>query len=195
MSFDVVASSRVERDTATPWEHALSIGLYCGITALALAMIGLLSVFIQRPIIVNVLSLSYALLCASFLAAGMMVASRGLFSNPVLGRTYARVLSEAQAAGGDRVKQIEAARKAWYKGFVAEAIDTFCRTQSVMDVSGRPHKGLLTGDDMARWQAPVEAPLTYDYGRYTVAKCGPWNQGPVLLQQLALLSGSGIEMN
>jgi gamma-glutamyltranspeptidase/glutathione hydrolase len=42
---------------------------------------------------------------------------------------------------------------------------------------------------MAAWQASVEAPLTYDYGRYTVCKTGPWGQGPVFLQQLALLEG------
>jgi gamma-glutamyltranspeptidase/glutathione hydrolase len=47
----------------------------------------------------------------------------------------------------------------------------------------------LTGDDMARWQAHVEVPLTFDYGRYTVCKAGPWSQGPALLQQLALLKG------
>jgi gamma-glutamyltranspeptidase/glutathione hydrolase len=35
----------------------------------------------------------------------------------------------------------------------------------------------------------VEAPLTYDYGCYRVCKAGPWNQGPVMLQQLALLKG------
>ncbi len=51
------------------------------------------------------------------------------------------------------------------------------------------HHGLLTGDDLARWETPVEAPLTYDYDNYTVAKGGPWSQGPVLLQQLALLRG------
>ncbi len=98
MSFDVVASSRVERDTATPWEHALSIGLYCGITALALAVVGILSLFIQRPIIVNVLSLSYALLGACFFVAGMLVASRGLFSNPVMsviGGTFAGAIAAA----------------------------------------------------------------------------------------------------
>ena len=130
---------------------------------------------------------------ALYLPEGKPVQPGTIFANPTLGKTYTRVLNEAQAAGGDRVRQIEAARKTWYKGFVAEAIDTFCRTQAVMDVSGRPHKGLLTGDDMARWQASVEAPLTYDYGRYCVAKCGPWSQGPVLLQQLALLAGSGID--
>src|SRR3546814_12955524 len=42
---------------------------------------------------------------------------------------------------------------------------------------------------MAKWQAHVEAPLTYDYHGWTVAKCGPWSQGPAFLQQLALLKG------
>ena len=63
------------------------------------------------------------------------------------------MLSEAESAGGDRDAQIERARKAWSQGFVAEAIDRFCRTQDVMDTSGAPHRGVLTGDDMARWQA------------------------------------------
>ena len=71
-----------------------------------------------------------------------------------------------------------AARKAWSQGFVAEAIDKFCRTQEVMDTIGERHRGVLTGEDMARWQATVEAPIHYDYGRYTVMKAGPWSQGP-----------------
>src|SRR6187397_3597082 len=59
-----------------------------------------------------------------------------LFTNKQLSETYARILQEAESAGGDRTAQIEAARKAWSHGFVAEAIDRFCRTQAVMDVSG-----------------------------------------------------------
>src|SRR6201746_1629132 len=112
-----------------------------------------------------------------------------LFTNKTLSETYARILKEAESAGGDRVAQIEAARKAWSHGFVAEAIDRFCRTQDIMDVSGSPHRGVLRADDMARWQPTVEAPLTYDYGRYTICKPGVWSQGPVMLQQLALLKG------
>src|SRR6516225_6214872 len=112
-----------------------------------------------------------------------------IFTNARLSETYARILKEAESAGGDRIAQIERARKAWSHGFVAEAIDKFCRTQQVMDVSGRPHKGVLSADDMARWQPAVEAPLTYDYGPYTVCKAGVWSQGPVMLQQLALLKG------
>ena len=56
-----------------------------------------------------------------------------------------------------------------------------------MDTSGRRHKGLLTADDMARWSATYETPLTYDYHGWTVAKTGPWGQGPVFLQTLSLL--------
>ena len=116
-----------------------------------------------------------------------------LFTNRTLADTYARVLREADAAGSDRVAQIERARKTWSQGFVADAIDRFCRTQKVMDVSGERHGGLLTGEDMAKWQAHNEPPLAYDYGRYTVCKPGVWSQGPVLLQQLALLKGFDLD--
>jgi gamma-glutamyltranspeptidase / glutathione hydrolase len=116
-----------------------------------------------------------------------------LFANQTLAATYLRILTEAERAGRDRVAQIEAARKSWSQGFVAEAIDRFCRTQDVFDSSGRGHRGVLTGDDMARWTPRVEAPLSYDYGRYTVCKTGPWGQGPVMLQQLALLKGFDLE--
>src|SRR3974390_1416015 len=116
-----------------------------------------------------------------------------LFANPALAATYARILHEAESGGGDRVQQIERARAMWSKGFVAEAVDRFCRTQEVMDTSGTPHRGVLTGDDMARWQPRIEAPLTYDYGRYRVCKAGPWSQSPVMLQQLALLKGFALD--
>src|ERR1700730_4364158 len=116
-----------------------------------------------------------------------------LFTNQPLAATYLRILKEAESAGGDRVAQIERARASWSRGFVAEAIERFCRTQEIMDTSGMRHRGVLTADDMARWTARVEAPLTYDYGRYTVCKTGPWGQGPVMLQQLALLKGFDLD--
>jgi gamma-glutamyltranspeptidase/glutathione hydrolase len=123
---------------------------------------------------------------AIYLPGGEVPKTGRLFRNRGVAATYQRILAEAAAAGGDREAQIEAARRAWYQGFVAEAIDRFCRTE-VMDNSGRRHRGLLSGDDLARWEATVETPLTYDYHGYTVAKCGPWSQGPIFLQQLALL--------
>lgn len=129
---------------------------------------------------------------AIYLPNGDVPRTGTLFTNKTLAATYARVLKEAESAGGNRESQIERARKAWSKGFVAEAIDRFCRTQCLMDVSGRPHSGVLTGDDMARWRATVGEPLRYDYGRYAVYKA-PWSQGPVMLQQLALLKGFDLD--
>jgi gamma-glutamyltranspeptidase/glutathione hydrolase len=126
---------------------------------------------------------------ALYLPGGNVPKPGRLFRNPTLAATYQRLLGEAEAAGADRDEQIAAARRVWSSGFVAEAVDRFCRTHEVMDSSGRRHRGILTGDDMARWQATVDTPLTYDYHGYAMCKCGPWTQGPVLLQQLALLDG------
>lgn len=124
-----------------------------------------------------------------YLPNGEVPQPGSLLRHPELAQTYERILAEAQAAGGDRVAQIEAARRAWYEGFVAETVDAFCRETPVMDTSGERHRGLLTADDMAVWRASVEAPTQYEYCGYTVFKTGPWGQGPVFLQQLALLKG------
>ena len=112
-----------------------------------------------------------------------------LFTNAKLAETYRRLISEAEAAGGGREAQIEAARKAWYEGFVAEEIDRFCRNTPTMDSSGERHLGVLTGQDMADWRAHYEEPCSVDYHGYRVCKGGPWSQGPVFLQQLRLLEG------
>ncbi len=130
---------------------------------------------------------------AVYLPGGKVPAPGTLLKNPALAATYERILKEAESAGGDRVKQIERARQMWSRGFVAEAIDKFCRTTEAMDSSGTPHRGLLTADDMASWAPTVEAPATFDYGRFTVCKAGFWSQGPVLLQQLALLKGFDLD--
>ena len=122
-----------------------------------------------------------------FLPGGKVPAPGALFARPALAATWQRILREA--TGPTREARIDAARAAFYQGFVAEAIDRFCRETEVLDLTGRRHRGLLAGADMAAWQAPVEAPARYDYHGHTVLKCGPWSQGPVLLQQLALLKG------
>lgn len=128
-----------------------------------------------------------------YLRGGRPPRPGALYALPALAETYARVLAEAEVAGDDRVKQIERAREVWRQGFVAEAIDTFCREGRALDSSGARHGGLLRGEDMAAWEAGYEDPLTYDYHGITLAKCGPWSQGPVMAQQLALLKGFDLE--
>jgi len=110
---------------------------------------------------------------------------------PGLAATYRRLLAEAEAAGPGREAQVEAARRAWYCGFAAAGIDAFCR-QEWPDDTGRRHAGVLTGDDLARWRPSYEAPATMDWRDVTVAKVGAWCQGPVLLQQLALLAAGDL---
>ncbi len=129
---------------------------------------------------------------ALYLPGGTPPKAGTLFRNETLAATYQRLLAEAEAAGGDREAQIEAMRNAWYRGFVAEAIEAFSLNNALLDSSGERHRGVLTADDMARWQASVEPPATYDYHGYRICKGGPWSQGPVFLQQLALLSGFDI---
>ncbi len=130
---------------------------------------------------------------AVYLPGGKVPAPGTMFANRTLADTYTRILREAESVGGDRERQIEKARACWSRDFVAEAIDKFCRTQEVMDTSGERHRGVLTADDMARWQPTVEPPVTLEYGNYTVCKGGFWSQGPVMLQQLALLRGFSLD--
>jgi gamma-glutamyltranspeptidase / glutathione hydrolase len=130
---------------------------------------------------------------AQLYLAGGVPAAGSRFANPALAATYQRILAEAEAVGSGREDQIEAARRAFYEGFVAEAIAAYLDHAEVMDVTGTRHRGLLAGDDLARWHASAERPATLDFRGLTVCKTGPWGQGPVFLQQLALLDGLGIE--
>ncbi len=124
---------------------------------------------------------------AVFLPSGRVPAPGSLFARPALADFWERLLREA--SGPNREARIEAARRVWYRGFVAEAVDRFFRNNEVLDVSGRRHGGLLGAEDFAAWEATVEEPVGYEYRGHTVLKCGPWSQGPVFLQQLALLRG------
>ncbi|NEA98184.1 gamma-glutamyltransferase [Streptomyces sp. SID13726] len=108
-----------------------------------------------------------------------------LFRNPALAATWKRLLAEV-ADAGDRVAQIDAAREVWRTGFIAEALLRQSR-HPTLDTSGTRHTGTLTAADLAGWSASYEAPATYDWNGWTLCKAGPWSQGPVLLQQLALL--------
>ncbi|ALV32509.1 gamma-glutamyltransferase [Streptomyces sp. CdTB01] len=108
-----------------------------------------------------------------------------LLRNPALAATWKRLLAEV-AGSGDRIAQIEAAREVWRTGFIAEAL-VRQSARPTLDTSGERHAGTLTAADLAGWSATYERPATYDWKGWTLCKAGPWSQGPVLLQQLALL--------
>ncbi|MBM3190809.1 MAG: gamma-glutamyltransferase family protein, partial [Chloroflexi bacterium] len=97
--------------------------------------------------------------------------------------------AEKEAQGKGRIAGIEATGDAFYRGEIAARIVDFARTHPVMDASGRAHAGLLTTDDFAEWHATVEEPVALNYRGLEVYKCPAWTQGPVFLQQLAILEG------
>ena len=123
---------------------------------------------------------------ALWLKGGRVPEAGSMFANPALARTLQRLVEEGRAAGSDREAQIDAARRAWGEGFVAEAVDAFSR-QAFRDSTGERHSGLVTGEDMAKYSAAWEEPTTLDFRGFTVSKTGPWGQGPVLLQALSIL--------
>ncbi|OEV12492.1 gamma-glutamyltransferase family protein [Streptomyces nanshensis] len=123
---------------------------------------------------------------ALYLPGGEAPAPGALLKNPALAATWRRLLEESAAAGPGREQRIEAARRIWREGFIAEAL-VAASARPTMDTSGERHTGTLTGDDLAGWEAAYEDPVTYDWNGWTVCKAGPWSQGPALLQQLALL--------
>ena len=126
-----------------------------------------------------------------WLPGGRAPAVGSRLTNPDLATTLERIVAEAEACSTDRDEQIEAARCCFYEGFVAEAIAELYAGEA-MDVTGRPHRGLLTFEDLTRWRATVEEPVSFDHGGTSVLKAGPWSQGPAFLQQLALLDGTDL---
>jgi gamma-glutamyltranspeptidase/glutathione hydrolase len=108
--------------------------------------------------------------------------------NPV----WAGVLEELVEAGDalgpdvDRAARIRAARDAWATGRVAQAIDRSVRTPH-RHSSGRDHAGVIRAADLAGFRASFEPAATTAFRGTTVAKTGPWGQGPALLAALAIL--------
>lgn len=105
---------------------------------------------------------------------------------------WAAVLEELLAAGdalgaeASRQDRIRAARDAWATGRVAQAIDRFVRVPH-RHSSGRDHAGVIRASDLAAFRAGFEPAVTGTFRGVTVAKTGPWGQGPALLAALAIL--------
>ena len=84
---------------------------------------------------------------------------------------------EAANASAGREAGLKAARDAFYKGDIARAIVDF------HDANG----GLMTMDDMGSFAVDIEPSYSVEFKGMQVHSCGPWCQGPVLLQMLKLL--------
>ena len=109
---------------------------------------------------------------------------------------YAEVLRDLVAAGGPggddapggREARIAAARERWRTGPVARAIAEFVRIPH-RHSDGADHAGVITLEDLAGAEARFEPAVSSTFRGWTIAKTGPWGQGPALLEALGILDG------
>ena len=103
-----------------------------------------------------------------------------IFSQPELLATLMKLVEAERAAlaeGKSREDAIMAAYERFYRGDIARDI------ASAVQAAG----GLITKEDLARWQVYVEEPVSTSYKGIEVYKLTHWVQGPVLLQMLNIL--------
>jgi gamma-glutamyltranspeptidase/glutathione hydrolase len=91
-----------------------------------------------------------------------------------------------------RVAALQASLDVFYRGRIAEEIERFVALARARPASGREHPAALERADLAAHQPTIETPATFGYRGLDVFKCPPWSQGPVFLQQLALLAGDDL---
>ncbi|HEV8583231.1 MAG TPA: gamma-glutamyltransferase [Thermoanaerobaculia bacterium] len=83
----------------------------------------------------------------------------------------------ALAAGKNRQEAILAAYDRFYKGDIAQELARGTQEQG----------GLITKEDLARWQVRIEEPAKTTYKGIDVYKLTAWTQGPAMLQALNIL--------
>jgi gamma-glutamyltranspeptidase/glutathione hydrolase len=103
-----------------------------------------------------------------------------LFVQTDLARSIQFMADEERAASGDgRGAGLKAARDAFYRGDLAQAMARYHRENG----------GALTMADLADYRSEITPPTRLTFHDTEVLTCGPWCQGPVLLQFLSLLAG------
>jgi gamma-glutamyltranspeptidase / glutathione hydrolase len=106
-----------------------------------------------------------------------------IFVQSDLARTLQYMVDEERTrAHGDRLAGLKAARDAFYRGDIATAI---LRHQ-------KENGGWLDEDDLAAFHSPIEPPCSIRFGEFDVYGCGPWSQGPMVLEALNILGGMNL---
>jgi gamma-glutamyltranspeptidase/glutathione hydrolase len=121
---------------------------------------------------------------AIFLPGGAPPKVGAKFIQTDLARTITYMVDQERGAlKHGRMAGLKAARDAFYRGDIAREIATFQQREG----------GYLLMDDLARYRSEIERPVRRQWRGHEVAVCGPWCQGPALLEALALIDQIGIE--
>jgi gamma-glutamyltranspeptidase/glutathione hydrolase len=89
------------------------------------------------------------------------------------------MIATEQSTIGARREKLTAALERCYQGDIADELEAWYEKNG----------GFLRKTDLRAHRTYIEDPVTVQYRGYTVCKCGPWTQGPYLLQALRLLEG------
>lgn len=102
-----------------------------------------------------------------------------IFRQPELGASIQFLADQerAAAARGGRAAGLAAARHAFYEGDIAHEMVAHVRAEG----------GEMTMEDLRDFSVEVEKPVSIRFGDWQVNGCGPWCQGPMLLQALNIV--------
>ena len=114
-----------------------------------------------------------------YLPTGIAPKPGEIFFQKDLGKTLQYMADEEKATTGGRIEGLCAARNAFYQGDIAHQIVKHQKENG----------GFLTLEDFSEFKVDIEDPVEINFQGTTVYTCGPWCQGPVLLQCLRLLDG------
>ncbi len=109
-----------------------------------------------------------------------------IFKQADLAATLRKLVDAEQQAlkrGKSRREAILAAYDRFYKGDIAQEIARSTQEQG----------GLITTDDLAKWQVKIEEPVKTTYRGIDVYKLTVWTQGPAMLSALNILENFDLE--
>lgn len=121
---------------------------------------------------------------AIFLPGGRIPAVGERFVQSDLARSLQYMADEAAAAEakGGRLVGLAAARAAFYEGDIARAIVAHQRAEG----------GWLSAEDLAQFRSRIEPVVRRPWRGHEILACGPWCQGPALVEALLLAERAGI---
>ena len=115
---------------------------------------------------------------------GRLLVEGDLMVQSVLAKTLGRIAEvERGASHKGREQAIRAARDFFYKGDIAREMAKYSQENG----------GLIGYEDFAEFSVKIESPYMTQYKDYEVYSCGPWCQGPALLEVLNILDGVDVQ--
>jgi gamma-glutamyltranspeptidase / glutathione hydrolase len=102
---------------------------------------------------------------------------------PKLAVTLRKLIETEKNTPGTREQKIRAARDRFYKGDIADELNSYYISSGAF----------LRKADLEAHTTTIEEPVSINYRGYSVYKCNTWTQGPVFLQTLRLLENFNLK--